>query len=89
MNSHFGFARLRPSVQVSNAERASAQQGRLSGRPEVATLDAGIGFLIDDGQTRCVTVTFCHRVQIGVPADVRKWIGRPLRRQQGREQHDC
>jgi len=89
MNSLFGFARLRPSVQVSNAERASAEQGRLSGRPEVATLDAGLGFLMRDGQTRCITVTPCNRVQIGVPADVRTWIGRPLRRQQGREQNYC
>jgi hypothetical protein len=43
----------------------------------VATLDARLGFLRRDGQTRCIAVTLCRRVQIGMPAVVRPRIEWP------------
>jgi len=61
---------------------AYGQPSTLPRRREVATLDAGLDRITRRLKARCITVTVCHCVEIGLPAGVRTWIGRPLRRKE-------
>jgi|SRR6266849_4236949 len=77
------------SMRFSNAGGASAGQGGLPWRQEVAPLDAFLGFRKRSCLTPCVSVTGGHRRLIGLPAQIRTWIGRPLRRKERGEQKQC
>jgi hypothetical protein len=52
-------------------------------------MDAGFGFRTRGGQTRGITVTGDHGVPISLPAGIRTWVGRPLRRKERCEQNQC